>query len=412
MLEKKAALGSCATRMAFTGPNARNVSADTTEEMAPLFAAVLHGCAAGRHQEAVKEVYRRRIQRGEERYGRKKLGAIGADLGTLAGLFEVPWRRPVAALSEADQAFILNQAGLDLRLLGRLAEAVEPMRAGLEAAKHLEEWWNAAQAAENLSGLYVALGQIDAAIDAAKQSIDFADRSGDAFRRLCGRTAQADALCQARRVPEAESLFQEAERMQSDRQPEYPLLYSMRGYRYCDLLLGRGDHQGVIKRATQSLEWATRQGWLLDIAVDHLSLGRARLLAARAEGTDAYKKAWAHIDLAVDGLRNAGTLHNLPVGLLARAELYLFTGDHAEARAALNEALDIATRDPQGHMKLHVTDCRLGYARLALAEKKPDVARRELAKARTLIKETGYHRRDAELTELEGRARGPAELGT
>ncbi len=125
----------------------------------------------------------------------------------------------------------------------------------------------------------------------------------------------------------------------------------------------------------------------------------------------AYKKAWAHIDLAVDGLRDAGTLHHLPRGLLARAELYLFTGDHADARAALNEAMDIATRDPAGHMKLHVTDCHLGYARLAAAEKKPDVARGQLAKARELIEETGYHRRDAELTELESSVKGLRDPG-
>ena len=88
--------------------------------------------------------------------------------------------------------------------------------------------------------------------------------------------------------------------------------------------------------------------------------------------------------------------------------MYLFTGDHAEARAALNEALDIATRDPAGYMKLFVTDCHLGYARLALAEKKPNVAGDELTQARALIEETGYHRRDAELAELEGRVEGSA----
>ena len=37
---------------------------DTLEEMAPLFAAVAHGCAAGRHKETLNEVYSRRIQRG------------------------------------------------------------------------------------------------------------------------------------------------------------------------------------------------------------------------------------------------------------------------------------------------------------------------------------------------------------
>jgi len=217
------------------------------------------------------------------------------------------------------------------------------------------------------------------------------------------RTTQADTLHQPGRVSEAQTLFQEAERIQKDWQPMYSLLYSLQGYQYCDLLLAQGDHQGVINRATQTLAWVTTQKWLLDIALDRLSLGRAHLLAAQTGGTDAYKKAWAHIDLAVDGLREAGHQEFVPRGLLARAELYLFTVDHAEARAALNEAMDIATRDPQGHMKLHVTDCHLGYARLALAEKTPDVARRELAKARALIEETGYHRRDEQLKELQER---------
>ncbi len=379
---------------------------DTAEEMATLYAAVLHGCAAGRYQEAFEEVYRRRIQRGREFFNTAKLGAFGADLSALAGLFEEPRRTPVASLSEAAQGFILNEAGFCLRAIGRLTEAVEPMRAAFEAVVEQQDWNNAARYSGNVSELYLTLGRIPEAIDAAKQGVGFADRSGDAFMRIVNRTTFANALHQAGQVPDAQALFQEAELTQKDRQPQYPLLYSLRGYQYCDLLLGRGDHQEVINRATQTLEWATKQKFLLDIALDHVSLGRAHLLAAQAEGTDAHKKAWAHIDLAVDGLREAGTQDHLPRGLLARAELYLFIGDHPEARAALNEAMDIATRDPQGHMKLHATDCHLGRARLALAEKKPNDAKDELAKARALIEETGYHRRDAELAELEKSVEG------
>ena len=411
------------------GPGCKKDLPDTAEEMAPLYSAVLHGCAAGRHQEAFHEVYVRRIQRGQESYNTMKLGAIGSELGALAGLFEEPWWRPVATLSEADQAFVLNEAGFDLQALGRLTEAVEPMLAGLEAQKVRENWKLAATQAGNLSELYLTLGRTGEAIDAATKSVDFADRSGDAFQRWSKRTTLADAHHRAGLASEAEALFQEAERMQRDRQPKYPLLYSVQGYQYCDLLLARGDHQGVIERATQTLEWATKHMGLLSIALDHISLGRAHLLAARAEGTDVYKKARSHIDLAVDGLRDARQLPLLPLGLLARAELYLFTGDHAEAWAALNEAMDIATRDPQGHMKLHVTDCHLGHARLALAEargvgrgaergftaQRLDSARGHLAEARALIEETGYHRRDAELaelTKLEASARGPADSGT
>ena len=42
---------------------------------------------------------------------------------------------------------------------------------------------------------------------------------------------------QAGRRAEAETRFREAEQMQKDYQPDYPLLYSVWGFRYCDLLL-------------------------------------------------------------------------------------------------------------------------------------------------------------------------------
>src|SRR5262249_22099820 len=54
---------------------------DTIEEMAPLYAAVLHGCRAGKGQEAFDEVYTARIQRRDKtfshfkHYNKDKLGA-------------------------------------------------------------------------------------------------------------------------------------------------------------------------------------------------------------------------------------------------------------------------------------------------------------------------------------------------
>lgn len=43
-------------------------------------------------------------------------------------------------------------------------------------------------------------------------------------------------LHQAGRRAEAETRFREAEQMRAERQPDYPLLYSRRGFQYCDLL--------------------------------------------------------------------------------------------------------------------------------------------------------------------------------
>jgi tetratricopeptide (TPR) repeat protein len=118
------------------------------------------------------------------------------------------------------------------------------------------------------------------------------------------RTAMADALHQAGRQSEAESLFREAEEIQKDRQPEYPLMYSLPGFRYCDLLLSQGKYQEVLSRAEQTLEWGA--GRLLDIAHDYLSLGKAHLLHALQEGSQDFTQVAYHLNPAVDGLRRMG----------------------------------------------------------------------------------------------------------
>ena len=374
---------------------------DTVEEMSPLYAAVAHGCAAGRHQQALEDVYWRRILRGKEAFSLHKLGAFGADLAALAGFFETPWRRPAPGLTEGDQAFVLNQAGADLRALGRLQEAVEPMQAGLQARISQEDWKNAAKSAGNLSELYLTIGDPPQALTIARQSVELADRSGDEFMRMYNRTTLADALHQAGQAEEAEAAFRQAEEMQKQRQPEYPILYSLQGFQYCDLLLGQGKHQEVKERAARTIEIAKRNNWLLDIALDNLSLGRACLLQSGGAGAGDYGQAAEFLQRAVDGLRQAGYLYYLPLGLLARAELRRVTGDGislARARADLDEAQRIAER---GGMGLHLADCHLEWARLCLATGERDQARVHWATAKAMIEEMGYHRRDGEVVEIE-----------
>ena len=113
---------------------------ETLEAMEPLYAAVIHGCRAGRQQEALDEVYRRRIQRGDDFYSRRKLGTFGSDLAALAGFFDRSWDQPSADLQASDQPFVLNESAVCLRALGRLAEAVPPMQAALERAIRAEDW--------------------------------------------------------------------------------------------------------------------------------------------------------------------------------------------------------------------------------------------------------------------------------
>ena len=371
---------------------------DTIEKMSKLYAAVAHGCQAGRYQDAIEEVYKRRIQRKDEFFNLHKLGAFGADLVAISRFFDSFWDKPVAGLTEADKSYVLNLAGSDLRALGRLKDAEQPMEAGLEAAIVLEKWMNAAIAAGSLSELYLTIGDIALALKYANKSVDLADKSGDVFQRMGKRTALADALHQAGSQSEAESLFRGAEEMQKDWQPEYPFLYSLRGFQYCDLLLSQGEYQEVLSRAEQAIEIARRNNWLLDIALDHFSIGRAYLLQTLQEGSQDFTQAAEHLNQAVDGLRQAGTQDEVPRGLLARAELYRAQGEFDKAQRDLDEAMTIAER---GEMGLHQANCHLGYARLYLAMGRNEDASKCLDTAREMVDEMGYHRRDREMEELE-----------
>lgn len=415
----------------------------TLEDLQPLYEAVVHGCLADRKQETCDEVYSNRILRGTTGHGSyhstRQLGAIGADLGAVAAFFEEPWSRLSPSLRPTDQVWLLSEAAFRLCALGRLTEAVEPMKAGTEMIatnrNHGNAAYNAASAANNLSELEVTLGKVKEAVTDARQFIEITDRSGDAFWRMGIRTAAADALHQSGEREEARRLFEQAEALQRERQPQLDLLYSLQGFRYCDLILApaeRAAWQRVVsgfspsdlgiptgiessskqsadglkpettlalaalaeaeRRAKQTLEWMQRyRGPLLSIALDHLTLARVALYRALLEPLRPSSFDLHHFTVALDGLRKAGQMQFVPLALLTAALHAHLSGDEAAASRALAEAQQIAERGP---MPLFLADVHLHRARLFR-----DKA--ELAKARTLIEKHGYGRRKDELADAE-----------
>jgi tetratricopeptide (TPR) repeat protein/pimeloyl-ACP methyl ester carboxylesterase len=401
----------------------------TLEDLQPLYQAIVHGCQAGLQAEALR-TYQIRIARRDENYSAFKLGAIASDLGALACFFDTPWTQVSSVLTEPERAWLLSNAAYYLRALGRLIEALEPMRAGLENYAEGVGWKSAAQAASNLSELELTLGRIAAAEADAARSVVYADRSGDSFMRMAMRTTHADVLHQTDRRSEAAERFREAEQMQKERQPAYPLLYSVQGFRYCDLLLAPPERDAwrhmlsldpqlslldlsntcgaVLQRAALALKWDEEENWILDAALDHLALGRASFYAAILEDSDsamfeAMSNARLEVDAAVHGLRRAGTRHMIPHALLTRAWLRFVTGARAGPESTqedLDEAWEIAERAP---MKLFMSDIHLYRARLFFREEKypweSPVA--DLTAARKLIETSGYWRRKEELEDAE-----------
>lgn len=394
---------------------------DTLGGLQPLYQAVTHGCLAQRHQEACDKIYRERIQRGGEAFSTKKLGALSADLGAVAAFFEEPWSRLSANLSEASQAWLFNEAAFSLRALGRLLEAVKPMQVGLQMRIDQEGWKSAATISGNLSELELTLGDLDAAVFDGRNAIAYADLCHDAFQGMNKRTTAADALHQqGGHNGEALKLFEQAERIQQEQQPKFPLLYSLWGYRYVDLLLSPSERaawqcllsrckSGVsisereatlvacrraTRRANKWFEWRMDSDGLLDIALDHLTLARAAMYRSILESEPSaielglsqvpgdprhvnagvlqilqhpeFIDAAGNLHESLNRLRKANSVEFLARGLLTAAMLESLRGDAGilQALAHLDEAQQIATRGP---MPLCLADIHLTRARIAIA---------------------------------------------
>ena len=172
----------------------RTIQKPELEDLQPLYHAVAHGCLAGMH--------RRRSTMFTRPASCAARNALGSTTRGNSGRSAPTWEPPPAsssnlgavssALTEGDQAFILNGAAYCLHALGRLTEALDPRRDGLKMTVKRETWKQAAQAASNLSEL--ELGEVAGAVGDAEQSVTYADRSGDGFWQMAARTAHADAL--------------------------------------------------------------------------------------------------------------------------------------------------------------------------------------------------------------------------
>lgn len=406
--------------------------------LVPLYQAVAHGCKAGLFEETRAQVYTQRIMRGSigpyAGYGNEALGLFGLGLAAVASFFAEPWRRLADRLEPTTQSWLRNEAGFFLRALNRLVEARELMRVGSESDVEREDWLNAAISTGNLSELELVIGDVQAGESTAARSVALADRGGNSFQMMGNRATHADALHQAGQFEASRILFAEAEAMQSDRQPDYPLLYSVQGYRYCDLLLGAFDRaawQGpdaaslvsaeaeltaIAERAARTLVWArSNHVPLLDLALHQLTLGRVYLLATLVDELNPLHEnllvpeTRELLNAALAALRESSSSHDLPRALLPSACLHVLLGEWDLARQRLDESFSLATRGAnpkknwEGGMRLHLIDTLLHRARLFA--KQPEypwpgrTPRMDLEEAAKLIEVCGYHRRDGELAD-------------
>lgn len=417
----------------------RESSEPSLQELAPLYQAIAHGCQAGRYVDSLSEVlwqriYKRNVDGDMVFYAKSQLGAYSSSLAAISWFFDVPFDRPVAKLSKSHASWVISDAATSLRALGRFGEALPAMRVALNMAIEQKSWRSAARRASNLSQTELLVGDIQGSVASGVRTVELADLSGDRFSVMTAKITHADALHSAGQIEEAARIFLDAEADQKDMQPEQPRLYSVQGYQYCDVLLTKGDLNAAEARAAHSLAIAQWQSWLLDIALDTLTISRAQtaraLTSARSDLQGIARRnlniLQQQVDSLVDGLIAAGEVGFIARGLLVRSVFLRVIGDENGAARDLDLVEEISEPGP---MRLHLCDMALERARLAFAQieafaplngmlekdnpPKPEVpSAEEIAKLREeagkqikiaddYIQSCGYHRRDEELAELK-----------
>ena len=186
--------------------------------------------------------------------------------------------------------------------------------------------------------------------------------------------------------------------MQKQGSLTYPFLYSLKGFQYCDLLLGQGQVQEVKERAAETLELAMQHRRLALIASGQPLTGPRMCCSKRNRQARAIPR------------RQQSFCNALWTGCDEQGQCITYRADCWRARSCIGsmvitggpsaiwpKCLRIATRGPMG---LYIADYHLESARLHLARGKQNKAREHYSTAKEMIERMGYHRRDNEVKEI------------
>jgi tetratricopeptide (TPR) repeat protein len=419
----------------------------TSAEMQPLYAAAMHGCAAGLHQEVFDEVLLERVWRDRRtNYSTRRLGMTGADLVALSNYF-LPARWTEIGnieLSPAGRVLVLTNAGVRLRQLGQLADArasfaamareIDPRSAGaedMEAASYGASQYCELLVIDGKLGVpdrESGDGELESALESALSAVEYGDRGDDPYFAMHARSSLAEVHFMRGELEDTRGRFQEA--MEIEREAfargsgvRPPFLYSQTLFRYGYHLIERGRAQDLLDAAAAGEDWGTNgeDSSLLSKAIRLLVLGAARrsLIEGGLRTRALLSETMALLDESYAELRNAGYPDYVVRGLLERAHFHRVRGERENGRddyRAARKDLETATYEAErGEMDLLYADiliqrtaCYLDFWDRLGDEERSEARERiptTLAEANGLVHELGYKRRTAMVASLRERAK-------
>ena len=350
---------------------------ETSKQMNSLYAAVTHGCAAGRHQEVFDDVLLPRVWRDRRtNFSTRRLGMTGSDLVALSNYFyPQQWMQlRTPALSARARTLVLTNAGVRLRQLGRLVDARDSFGAVVREidpqAAQAEESEDASYAASQYCELLVIAGKLwggadesEGALFNGKRAVEFADRGDDAYFKMHSRISLAEVHFMLNDLEQADALFEQAMAIDREQRPRPPFLYSQGMYRYGYFLIETGRAEVLLQGAADDPSWGKNgdNSSLLSEAIRLTILGGAHRAMIEAGRRDpAFLQTGESIlDDAIGAYQTAGYTDYTVRGLLERAHFYRILSQTRYVTAALADLSRAAAEAKRGQMNLLYADVLL-----------------------------------------------------
>ncbi len=240
--------------------------AETLEEMQPLFEQVYHGCRAGLDDEVYRNILQEKIYRQNQRYLVDNLGAWETALSIVKVFFpEGDLSRMPSVSKKSNQRWLLNEAGLTLKNIGRPKEAEETLKAAIKLYIEENQIDFASRSYQNLADLRFRIGEVEAGLDSAKNALAMAEeaKSDDEIGNskgylgwmfyLLGKTEKAE-----RNFKEADELFIKATGAR---------LHSGWGIFYADFLTSVNRIDEAFELTQHNLEMCKGNKWIWVISM-------------------------------------------------------------------------------------------------------------------------------------------------
>lgn len=353
---------------------------ETLEQMEPLFEQVYHGCAGGFYDDALDNVYWKKIQRGQKGFMVFTLGAWETDLSLIRNFFPKGEFSELPLVSKkSHQSWLLNSAGLALLCIGRPKEAEHLLVRRINLSIEDESWGAASVGYQNLADLQFRIGEIKKGLESAKGALEMAQEADSDESTVTSGAYLGHTLRLLGKNKEAGDRFRQGDEL--GRKTIGHWAYGIRGVLYADFLISTNEVTRAFQLTRASLDICRAQNWPSDISRCH----RCLTAIERIKGN--HKEAMAHLQEAVELARKVGMPELEIEAQLECGRLYLDKGEYRDAINAGNEVLRICERT--GFL-LYEPDAEVVLARAYLARKDFDQAKTFANSAHLKAKKMGY----------------------